>query len=81
MNTMGRARGSGIPSPATSRKVQVLIELVRRRRISLRQLREEFAISERTLLRDLQELRQIGKAAGFRISERKGSDGVELIDF
>ncbi|HTV73646.1 MAG TPA: helix-turn-helix domain-containing protein [Candidatus Acidoferrales bacterium] len=81
MGTLGKARESGTPSPATSRKIQLLIALVRRRYISLQQLQREFRISERTLLRDLQELRQIGSEAGFRIGERNGSDSVQLIEF
>ena len=69
-----------MPSTSTNRKIRVLLELVRRRRVSLRELMADFAASERTLLRDLQELRHIGAAAGFRISERTGGD-VELLDF
>lgn len=81
MEGLGRARKPGRPSPATARKIWILAELVRSRHISLKPLCRRFAVSERTLLRDLQELRQIGSIAGFRIGERSGSDSVTLLDF
>lgn len=81
MVTLGKPRGSGLPAPAVRRKVTLLVQLVRRRRASLQQLRDEFAVSERTLLRDLQELREIGKVAGFRIGERDREGIVSLTDF
>ena len=80
MGTLGKPRGSGTPSSATHRKIRILVELVRHGRLSLRQLMTDFAASERTLLRDLQELRHIGTAAGFRIGERSSGD-IELLDF
>jgi predicted DNA-binding transcriptional regulator YafY len=81
MGMLGKARGSGTPSRSTRRKIQFFVSLLRRHRISLDELKAEFGVSERTLLRDLQELRAIGEAAGFRISQRDGSDEVELADF
>jgi len=40
-----------------------------------------YAASERTLLRDLQELRQIGEGAGFKISDRGPNDSFTLSEF
>jgi predicted DNA-binding transcriptional regulator YafY len=81
MEMLGKGRRSGTPSRATRRKIQFFVSLLRCRRISLGELKAEFDVSERTLLRDLQELRAIGEATGFRISQRHGSDEVELADF
>lgn len=81
MVTLGKPRGSGLPAPAMQRKVSLLVRLLRRRHVSLQQLRAEFAVSERTLLRDLQELREIGRVDGFRIGERDREGIVSLIEF
>ncbi|HEY1976388.1 MAG TPA: HTH domain-containing protein [Candidatus Baltobacteraceae bacterium] len=81
MSTMGKPRAPGLPAPAMRRKISVLVQLVRRRRVSLRLLRDAFAVSERTVLRDLQELREIGKVEGFAIGERDGAGMVSLTEF
>jgi predicted DNA-binding transcriptional regulator YafY len=52
------------------RKVSLLVQVVRRRQVPLQELRDGFAVSKRTLLRDLQELSEIGRVARFRIGER-----------
>ena len=81
MSTMGKPRGPGLPAPAMRRKIALLVQLVRRRRVSLDELREAFAVSERTVLRDLQELREIGRAEGFAIGERDRTGMVSLMEF
>ncbi len=40
-----------------------------------------YGASERTIVRDLQELRNVGKTAGFTITERQGGDTVRLGEF
>ncbi len=81
MSTMGKPRAPGLPAPAMRRKISMLVQLVRRRQVSLAHLRDAFAVSERTVLRDLQELRAIGRAEGFAIGERDGAGMVSLTEF
>ena len=81
MSTMGKPRAPGLPAPAMRRKVSTLLQLVRRRRVSLQQLCNAFSVSERTVLRDLQELRAIGRAEGFAIGERDRAGMVSLTEF
>lgn len=64
-----------------ARKIGILLDLVRNRRISLRGCEATYGASERTILRDLQELRNIGETAGFRITERAHGDTCELSEF
>jgi predicted DNA-binding transcriptional regulator YafY len=78
---IGKPRKSGDPTPATVRKIGILLDLVRNRRISLRACERTYGASERTLLRDLQELRQIGEGAGFKISDREAGDMFALSEF
>lgn len=78
---LGKPRKSGSPTPATARKIGILLDLVRNRSISLRGCEATYGASERTVLRDLQELRNIGEAAGFRITEREHGDTFELSEF
>lgn len=78
---MGKPRKSGKPTAATVRKIGILLDLVRNRRISLRACEHTYSASERTLLRDLQELRNIGETAGFRISDREHGDTFSLSEF
>jgi predicted DNA-binding transcriptional regulator YafY len=78
---IGKPRKSGDPTPATVRKIGILLDLVRNRRISLGACRRTYGASERTLLRDLQELRQIGESAGFKISDRGPNDSFTLSEF
>ena len=78
---MGKPRKSGNPAQATVRKISLLLDLVRNKRISLRASERHYGCSERTLLRDLQELRTIGETAGFRISDRQPGDIFELSEF
>ena len=78
---MGKPRKSGEPQAATVRKIGILLDLVRHKRISLRGCKRTYDASERTVLRDLQELRDIGETAGFRIGERTDGDYFELTEF
>ena len=78
---IGKPRSSGSPAPATVRKIGILLDLVRSRRISLKTCEQTYGASERTVLRDLQELRKIGKTAGFKISDREHGDVFELSEF
>jgi predicted DNA-binding transcriptional regulator YafY len=64
-----------------ARKIGILLDLVRNRAISLKACRTTYGASERTLLRDLQELRNIGETAGFRITDRENGDVFELSEF
>jgi len=64
-----------------ARKIGILLDLVRNRRISLRGCEQTYGASERTILRDLQELRKIGETSGFRITEREHGDVCELSEF
>lgn len=78
---LGKPRKSGSPTPATARKIGILLDLVRHRSVSLKGCEQTYGASERTLLRDLQELRRIGEALGFRISEREQGDTFTLSEF
>lgn len=77
----GKGRPSGEPSGATERKIRILLELVRNKFVRLSRMCEDYEASERTILRDLQELRAIGERAGFRIAEKSEHDVVRLLDF
>jgi predicted DNA-binding transcriptional regulator YafY len=78
---LGKARPSGEPSGSTERKIRILLELIRNKFVRLSRLADEYDTSERSLLRDLQELRKIGKRAGFQLSEKTENDRVRLISF
>ena len=79
--SIGAPRKSGKPNPATVRKIAILLDLVRNKRISLRACCQMYGASQRTVLRDLQELRSIGATAGFRITAREHGDAFELSEF
>lgn len=76
-----RVRPSGEPAEATARKIAILIELIRVRRLSLAKVQRAYGISDRQALRDLQELRRIGASLGFTITRRNAQGNVELADF
>lgn len=78
---MGKPRKSGEPNAAVVRKIGILLDLVRNKRISMSGCRQAYGASERTLLRDLQELRDIGATAGFRIGDRVDGDYFEMSEF
>jgi predicted DNA-binding transcriptional regulator YafY len=78
---LGKARKSGAPTAATARKIGILLDLVRSRAISLKGCISTYRAEERTVLRDLQELRKIGETAGFHITEREHGDTFRLSEF
>jgi predicted DNA-binding transcriptional regulator YafY len=77
----GKPRASGEPSGATERKIRILLELIRNKFVRLGRLCDEYGTSERSLLRDMQELRKIGARAGFRLSEKAENDTIRLLFF
>ncbi len=77
----GHPRPSGEPSTATERKIRILLELIRHRSVRLSTLCAEYDASERSMLRDFQELRKIGARAGFRLSEKAEHDVIKLTNF
>ena len=76
-----RARAAGEPAEATARKIAILVDLLRTRSLALADATARYGISERQLLRDLQELRRLGESLGFSITKRNAHGGVELADF
>ena len=79
---LGKARKSGSPAQQWRPEVGILLDLVRNRRVSRFSVFEHtYGASERTLLRDLQELRKIGETAGFTIGERETGDTFVLSEF
>ena len=78
---LGKARKSGDPTASTARKIGILLDLVRSRAISLKGCIATYRAEERTVLRDLQELRKIGETAGFHITEREHGDTFRLSEF
>jgi predicted DNA-binding transcriptional regulator YafY len=82
MNGLGtRGRSPGEPAEATARKIAILVELIRSRRISMAHIQSKYDISERQTSRDLQELRRIGAGLGFEIGKRNANGFVELAAF
>ena len=77
----GKPRASGEPSDSTERKIRILLELIRNKTVNLATLEDDYGIAERSLLRDFQELRNIGARAGFRISEKAENGRMRLLDF
>jgi predicted DNA-binding transcriptional regulator YafY len=77
----GKARPSGEPSESTVRKIRILLDLIRNKFVHLSRLEAEYETSERSLLRDLQELRKIGARAGFKITEKSEGGVVRLTAF
>lgn len=77
----GKARASGVPSEAVERKMRILLELIRNKFVTVSRLCEEYETSERSLLRDFQEMRSIGERAGFALSEKIENDQIRLLTF
>lgn len=73
-------RNSEDPAGALIRKVSLLVELLRNKRITLSVAARNFDVSERSIERDIKHLRNIGEAAGFKVSNKKG-DQYELVEF
>ncbi len=78
---LGKGRPSGTPSESVERKLRILLELVRNKFVTVSRLCEEYETSERSLIRDFQELRRIGEHAGFKLSDRIENDQIRLISF
>ncbi len=81
MHTTGKPRSSGEPAEATARKIAILIELIRNKRLSVPKVEKKYRLSERQISRDLQELRKIGAQMGFEIGKRNPQGNVELKGF
>ncbi|MGZ3507621.1 MAG: helix-turn-helix transcriptional regulator [Vulcanimicrobiaceae bacterium] len=77
----GKPRTSGEPSGATERKIRILLELIRNKHVRMSRLMNDYDMSERSLLRDFQELRKIGERAGFTLSEKSENDRIRLATF
>lgn len=69
------------PAGALIRKVSLLVELLRNKRISLSVAAHNFDVSQRSIERDVKHLRNIGEAAGFRLSNKLKGDYYELLEF
>ena len=73
-----RRRDAGEASESVARKIWLLLELLRHRSVRF----EEYALrhqgGKRSFQRDLQQLRAIGKSAGFAISSIEQGDLVRL---
>lgn len=77
----GKPRASGEPSGSTERKIRILLELIRNKTVNIATLEDDYGIAERSLLRDFQELRNIGARAGFRIGEKVVNGRLRLESF
>ncbi len=77
----GTPRPAGEPSGSTERKVRILLEIIRNRSVRVSRIREDYDMSERSVLRDFQELRKIGKRAGFTLSEKIENGVIRLEKF
>jgi predicted DNA-binding transcriptional regulator YafY len=77
----GKPRRSGEPSGSTERKIRILLELIRNKYVRLSALCSQYGASERSMLRDFQELRKIGARAGFTLADKVVNDRLELQSF
>jgi predicted DNA-binding transcriptional regulator YafY len=77
----GRRRDAGEASESVARKIWLLMELLRHRRVSFTEYAALHARDKRSFQRDLQQLRTIGKTAGFAISKLERGDLVKLISY
>jgi predicted DNA-binding transcriptional regulator YafY len=78
----GTPRAAGEPNSATERKVRILLEIIRNRSVRLSRICADYGMSERSVLRDFQELRKIGRRAGFTLSDKVDESGaIRLTDF
>jgi predicted DNA-binding transcriptional regulator YafY len=68
-------------SAAVSRKLWLLVELIRRRRITYSEYVRIHERDHRTFQRDLQQLRALGETSGFTLSGIKDGEHVELVTF
>ncbi len=68
-------------SAAVARKLWLLLELMRRRSITYGEYERIHERNFRTFQRDLQQLRALGETSGFRLSEIKRGERVEVLSF
>jgi predicted DNA-binding transcriptional regulator YafY len=74
----GEARPQREAPTSLVRKIELILELARAGYVQLQGQAERRGVSERTLGRDLQQLRAIGEAEGFIITERDANGVVKL---
>src|SRR5579859_4131868 len=74
-------RNSEDPADALIRKVSLLVELLRNKRIQQSVAARNFGVSERSIERDVKHLRNIGEAAGFKVSTKVNGDFYDLVEF
>lgn len=60
------------------RKIELILELARTGHLQLQGQAERHGVSDRTIVRDLQQLRAIGEAEGFVITDRDANGVVKL---
>jgi predicted DNA-binding transcriptional regulator YafY len=72
-------KSSNDAAESVVRKVALIVELLRQRRIRFSAYTKEYARNYRSFQRDLQQLRKIGVHAGFEISKIKDAELVELV--
>jgi predicted DNA-binding transcriptional regulator YafY len=74
-------RAASEATASVSRKIWLLLELVRAKRVLFSHYESLHGRDFRTFQRDLQQLRSIGKKSGFEISQIKDRSRVELLGF
>ena len=80
VKTNGKLRPTNRATPSTERKIFVICELLTQRRIRRDLYEERFKVGERSFQRDIGQLREIGKASGFKLSEIDRSGVVKLVE-
>jgi predicted DNA-binding transcriptional regulator YafY len=73
-----RTKSTNEASDSTARKVWMIVELLRRKRLSFEMYQKEHERDRRSFQRDLQQLRIIGEQSGFTISPIQPGSYVEL---
>jgi predicted DNA-binding transcriptional regulator YafY len=73
-----RKRSTNEASDSAVRKIWMIVELFRHKRLSFELYQKEHERDRRSFQRDLQQLRAIGEQSGFKISAAKHGSSVEL---
>ncbi|BDE06829.1 hypothetical protein WPS_21050 [Vulcanimicrobium alpinum] len=75
-------RDTGEAPESVARKIWLLLELLRHKRVRLDDYQRLHEVDKRSFQRDLQQLRAIGKSSGFRIAAKikDGAIGLESLD-
>jgi predicted DNA-binding transcriptional regulator YafY len=76
-----RKKPTNEASDSVVRKIWIVMELLRHKRLTLSRYATVHRRDRRSFQRDLQQLRKIGLESGFSISQIKQESYVELIDF